>query len=129
MRFRCNNVACGQWPRCFEFEDRGGECPKCGMKGPPQVATLIDVHFMLMTAKGPISGRMGRQMVACQPDRAYLCRHPSEPFAATDDPRAVTCPKCVRLPCFREQAQQYEELAEMLGSPVKLTVDMGSGKG
>ncbi len=128
MRFRCSNVACGLWPRSFEFEDNGGECPKCGLKGPPGIASLIDVHLVVMNPRGPIMGRMGRQLIACQPNRAYLCRFPSEPFAATDDPRAVTCPKCQRLPAFREVATQYDEMGEILGAlgeTPRVTVDLG----
>lgn len=128
MRFRCNMPACGSFPKGFEFVDHGGVCPKCGSSGAPLVVALIDVHLMVMDSKGPIQGRMGRQYVACERARAYLCRHPEEPFAATDDPRAVTCPKCVRTGEFRAEASAYEELAQMVSDslPTVTVADMGA---
>ena len=127
MRFRCNMSTCGTFPQGFEFEDNSGVCPKCNASGPPRVAALIDVHLMVMHAKGPIEGKLGRQMVACQPKREYLCRNQFEMFSASDDPTAVTCPKCLRTDAFRERAA-IEELAMSGESPALVTVDLGASR-
>lgn len=120
MRFRCN--LCGDWPRMLEFEDNAGACPKCGARGVPNVAPLIDVHLMVMHAKGPINAPKGRQMVACQPNRDCLARSTLDLFSASDDPRAVTCPKCRRTENWKVRAREIDELAEALaeimGAPV-----------
>ncbi len=126
MRFRCN--LCSEVPRMFEWEDNSGACPKCGASGPPLVAALVDVHLMVMSRKGPIMGRMGRQYVCCQPERAYLNRHPAEQFFATDDLRAVTCPKCLRSREFAEMAPLYEDLERAVEAPAITTVDMGEAR-
>lgn len=127
MRFRCNMPTCGEFPRGFEFEDHGGECPKCGMKGPSRhVAALIDVHLLVLDRKGPILGGEGRQYVACEPKRAYLCRGPHDVWSATGDVLAVTCPKCVRTGEYRERAAGVAELARTLDAPTLAVVDMGA---
>lgn len=123
MRFRCNLPACGAFPKGFEFEDNGGECPKCGAKGPPLVATLTDICLLVPDRKGPIRGRSGGLYVACQPARAYLCRHSEDRFAATGDVLAVTCPRCVKTREFRERAAGIDELAGLLETAPRVTVD------
>jgi hypothetical protein len=127
MRFRCNH--CSDFPRTFfEWEGRGGECPQCGRKGPPAVAPLADVHLVVQDDKGPIMGQF-RQRVACQPKREFLGRSVREPFHASDDPRAVTCPKCRGMKEWQERAMMYEELEEALASlGVTPTMDLGEVK-
>lgn len=127
MRFRCN--LCGDFPQGFEFEDHAGVCPKCGASGSPHVAALIDVHFIVMDRKGPIVGSLGRQLIACQPQRSYLCRHPNEPFAASDEAAAVTCPRCRSTPAWRERARLIEQLLPALEPAATVTVDLATKKG
>jgi uncharacterized CHY-type Zn-finger protein len=91
------------------------------------IAPLIDVHYMVMSNMGPITGSEGRQYVACQPKREYLCRHPNERFAATGTPEAVTCPKCKRTKEFAEAAHTIESLLESLAPPPSVTVDLKAG--
>lgn len=126
MRFRCNMPTCGEFPRGHEFEDNGGVCPKCGASGGKMIATLIDVHLMVMDRKGPIQGGEGRQYVACEPKRDHLCRSPMHPWSASDDVLAVTCPKCVRTREYRERAAGIAELLSKLEAPTLTAVDFGS---
>src|SRR5690242_6691309 len=106
MRFRC--YACGPAPHGFEWSG-DPVCPRCNRVGPPVVQVLVDVHLMLMDPKGPIYGRWGRQLVACQPKRAHLALHSNDTFAASDDPRAVTCPACRRTPEWQAMAAQLPD--------------------
>jgi hypothetical protein len=125
MRFRCN--LCSQWPATLEFEDNAGACPKCGACEVPFVARLIDVHLMVVDARGPIRGGRGRQMVACQPARDHLAKSTLDLFSASDDPRAATCPRCRRTPLWKDRARQIDELARALaeieGLPVSVMTD------
>jgi len=105
-RFRC--VKCLPPPRGFEFEADYPQCPQCG--GVMQLLRLIDVHLIVMSQAGPILGIEGRQHVACQPKRDGLARHPADTFAATPDPREVTCPSCKGTPAYRDMAKLFPEI-------------------
>lgn len=72
---------------------------------------LVDVHFMVLHEHGPITGQWGRQYVACEPRRDALAKHPEDMYAATDDPRAVTCPSCKGTKQFKELAKLFPEIA------------------
>jgi hypothetical protein len=124
MRYRC--VFCGEWPAGFVFEGNGGQCPKCGASGPKLIAQLVDVHFLFPAEKGPIAGQRGRLQLACMPQRSYLATPDGDFFSASGDARAVTCPKCKGHSAWREAARQFDELAPMLESAAKLTVDLSS---
>src|ERR1700733_6354995 len=91
-RYRC--IRCKPMPRGFLFENDSGECPTCGASGFHYVHQITDVHLVVFSAKGPIRGQSGRQLIACQPGREQMALHKYEEFAATDDPRAVTCRSC-----------------------------------
>ena len=112
MRFRCR--ACGPLPAGLEWEATGNEqCPKCGRSTrthPYVVHELTDVHFIVRHADGPILGNSGRLFVACERKRDALARHMADSYAASDDPRAVTCPACKRTREFLEMARLFPEL-------------------
>jgi len=92
-RFRC--IKCGEPPDGFLFEADLPTCPRCYASGPLHIVQLVDVHFMVMDAKGPIQGAQGRQFIACQRKREYVILHTMDTFgAATDDPSVVTCRSC-----------------------------------
>jgi hypothetical protein len=106
MRFRCYSCPGDHLSRRPEFEGDPGaaRCPKCGA-GDPAIIPLVDVHFIVLDAKGPIAGLHGlRQYVACQPQRHYLAAHVHDDFAATDVPAAVTCPSCQGTPAWKTAA-------------------------
>lgn len=107
MRFRCNS--CGELPYLFEFEADTPTCPLCGRNGPPLIARLADVHFMVL-GSGHIRGPAGRQHVACQPQRQHLGLTHEEQFSASDDPRAVTCRSCKGTKAYQELAKLFPEI-------------------
>jgi hypothetical protein len=113
MRFRC--CKCFPPPLSLFFENDTGQCPKCGAAGPMSIAIITDVHLIVFDAKGPIGGPSGRQLVACQPKREQLAMHKFDTFAASDDPRAVTCRSCMGTPAYRELARAYAELLRPTG--------------
>ena len=109
-RYRCNNPACGQPPRGLEFEGRDGQCPRCGRQHRPGhaasgVVELCDVHFQVYHSAGAQDGWAGRFYVACEPKRDCLAPNPFLHYAASDDPRAVTCPACLRTKEWREMCR------------------------
>lgn len=111
MRWRCH--ACGSGTRYLEWEG-DGQCPRCGrgyVPGAGQVAPLTDVHLVVMAEDGPIWGGEGRQRVACQPRRDYLATTVDDFFAASDDPRAVTCPACRATREYQGMAALFPEIA------------------
>jgi len=103
-RFRCNRHTCGRPPQGHIFENDAGQCPKCGALAAPAVHELVDVHFVVM-GQGPILGPHGPSHIACQPQREHMALHPSDAFAASDVPTAVTCPSCLATPAFQEIVQ------------------------
>ena len=107
MRFRCRNNACGRLPQGFVFEGDLPQCPKCGTGR--HVVPIVDVHFIVI-GSGPIYGAAGFQHVACEPKRDGLALHPHDEYAATDDPRAVTCRSCRGTPAWRDMAKAFKEL-------------------
>lgn len=97
----------------LEYESDTGQCPRCNrspITHPYTVHPLIDVHFIVMDSRGPILGSFGRQLVACQPKREFLAAHSEDSYAATDDPRSVTCPACKRTKEWQELAKLFPEL-------------------
>lgn len=117
MRFRCYNcrdLRPGRIGQFREFEaDRAG-CPKCGA-GEPAVLELTDVHFLVPGPDGPLTGLAGlRWKVGCEPGREALALHLLDTYAATHDPRAVTCPSCRGLPAWRQAAGAFRELRQGL---------------
>ena len=99
-RFRCNRPTCGVMPQGFVFESDVPRCPRCGALGAPAVHELCDVHFLVM-GHGPLMGHHGAHHVACEPERPYLAQHLVH-YAASDDPHAVTCPRCRGMAVFQE---------------------------
>lgn len=105
MRFRC--YACrlplpGNQFR--EFESDRPSCPGCGA-GEQAVVELEDVHFLVLDPRGPVAGRDGRYRVGCEPKREQLALDTHDTYAATGDPRAVTCPSCKGLPEWKAAAR------------------------
>lgn len=88
-----------------EFEADRPLCPRCGGSG-LAVLKLVDVHLVYADEAGPIRGKFGRYRVACEPNRPVLSRHQHDEYAATGEPRAVTCRRCLRTP-------QWEELVKL----------------
>lgn len=130
MRFRCNTcVQEGKrFPHMFEFESDTQVCPLCGASGPPLVAALIDVHFVVMHPKGAIHAASGRQYIACSPKRTTFGVNPNVPYSATGEVTAVTCPRCKGTREYLERAKLIEELEEQVAEATrKIVVDMGSG--
>ncbi len=128
MRFRCYNPTCGTVPRGFVFEGDIPQCPKCGRIGQPGVQELTDVHFVVM-GTGPIFGGAGKQHIACQPLRDCMARHLDDQFAATDDPRSVTCRSCKGTPAYQDMAKLFPEIAlgEAMDRARGITVAAGCG--
>lgn len=82
------------------------------------------IHFLAQDAAGPIRStrrvvgqgnqtvevsRGGRWLVACEPGRKHLSLVSKsgavlEHFAATGDPRVVTCPKCMSSLAYQQSA-------------------------
>jgi hypothetical protein len=100
--------------RYHEFEADKPLCPKCGA-GEPAVLQLVGVHFLYGDRMGPIEGRHGlRYRVACEPSREILAAHLADDYAASGDPRAVTCPSCLTTPHYRRAASIIKELRQMM---------------
>lgn len=102
-RFRC--VWHGNPMHGHEFDSDNGVCPKCGRSGLPHVQELVSVHFMMPHPHGPFMGPDGiRRAIGCEQQRDVLAysQLAEHHYAATDDPRAVTCPSCRGLPVFRQ---------------------------
>jgi hypothetical protein len=130
-RFRC--IKCARPPRGREFgrDDLVPVCDQCGAMGSPWVFELTDVHLVALDPKGPLEGAMGRQLVACQPSREYLALHAHDDFAATDDPRVVTCPRCKGTDAYKQRASLYKSLRrerDMEAYARKVRVDLGNLK-
>jgi hypothetical protein len=97
-----------------EFEGDRPLCPKCGA-GMPAVVELVPVHFLYGDPLGPIEGVHGlRYKVACEPTREVLARHIGDEYAATGDPRAVTCLSCLTTPQYRRAAVLIKELRQAM---------------
>jgi hypothetical protein len=93
-----------------EFEGDRPLCPKCGA-GEPAVLELTPVHFLFGAPDGPIEGKNGlRYRAACEPGREVLAVHALDQYAATGDPRAVTCPSCMGTPAYKRAAGFVKEL-------------------
>ncbi len=115
MRFRCNNCFVAARPSLAErlaciFEADLPVCPRC------QAANCVElalVHLLVPDQKGPIYDPSGRLHVACEPKRDALARHRFDDYAATQDPRAVTCPSCMGTPA-------YEQLLTLIAPKVAL---------
>jgi len=118
-RFRCYNCKPVRFAVRPEFEADKPLCPKCGASE-PAVIELTPVHFLYGDPMGPIEGRNGlRYKVACQPGREVLATHVGDTYAATGDPRAVTCPSCLGTPQYKRAASFIKELrhAMIQGDP------------
>jgi hypothetical protein len=114
MRYRCYNCKTRKPGVYHEFESDRPRCPKCGA-GEPAVLELTDVHFLAADPTGPIEGKNGlRFRVACQPTRDALALHTTDTYAASGDPRAVTCPSCATTPAYRHAASFVKELRQLL---------------
>ncbi|MDE2097164.1 MAG: hypothetical protein KGL39_07950 [Patescibacteria group bacterium] len=87
-------MKCKPPPRGRIFESDSGQCPHCGAEGTHAVFELVYVHFIVM-GSGPIFGAHGKQHVACEPNRDGLSIRPGDCYAASEDPRATTCPGCM----------------------------------
>ncbi len=132
-RWRCYD--CGFGAQFLEWVG-DGECPKCGRKfgGPGKsragVQPLTDVHLVTFADDGPVLGLHGRLVVACQPKRDGLALYPGDDYAATDDPRAVTCPSCRGTPAWKALAEQFPEimLEETLRRSRGMTVEKGKAR-
>jgi hypothetical protein len=120
-RFRCVN--CGEPPEGFYFEAARDQCPRCGKSGPVWIASLVDVHLVVMDDAGAIASPNGRQFVACQKRRDHLAAHQYERFAATDDPAAVTCPSCKGTPWWLAAAAANELIARRADAQRRLRAD------
>lgn len=127
MRFRCNLCREAMWPKDFVFEDHDGACPKCGARGLPSVVEMVDIHFMVLCANGPIMGSRGAQKVACQPRRSHLAlpHGAGEHFSATGDVREVTCPRCKGTQDYKEAATLAGLLDAVADQQATVFVDLG----
>jgi hypothetical protein len=114
MRFRCYNCKARKPGVYREFEGDRAKCPHCGA-GEPAVLELTPVHFLAGDPKGQIEGKNGlRYRVACDPRRDVLAVASSDTYAASGDPRAVTCPSCLTTPCFQRAASFVKDLRHVL---------------
>ena len=115
-RFRCYNCPDrrpGRGGYFREFESDRPSCPHCGA-GAQAVAPLVDVHFLLPDAAGPIWGKGGtRWRIGCQPRREILAVSTSDSFSVSHDVQAVTCPSCRGLPAFQ---QEFKAVVATTGS-------------
>lgn len=112
-RYRCYNCRLQKIGFYREFAKDRPECDHCGA-GAPAVVELLDIHFLASSSNGPIEGKNGRRFfVCCMPKREYLSVGLHDNFAATGDPRAVTCPICIESEAFKKfvvNVTQYKSI-------------------
>jgi hypothetical protein len=92
----CRNPECRDDDREFRFtvENDRFACPKCGADRSPQVGLLVLTHLLLPHPQGPILGKAGRWVIACDDERAYLATA-TNLEAATDNAKIANCPGCI----------------------------------
>ncbi len=112
---RCRCYRCQLRPGEFlEFEADRLACPKCGA-GEAVVIELADVHWLMPDPAGPHEGSDGvRRAVGCDRKRDVLALGTLDHFAASPDPRAVTCPRCQGLEAWRQAAALFREMRGVL---------------
>lgn len=97
-----------------EWEGDKELCPRCGA-GSPAVVQLVPVHFLYGDLMGPIAGANGlHYKVACEPGREVLALHIKDDYAASGDPRAVTCPSCMGTSHYKRAASLIKELRQAM---------------
>lgn len=92
----CRNPECAENGKEFHFavENDLFCCPKCGADRAPMVGLLVLTHLLVPHEKGPILGRNGRWVLACDDARAYLATATNQE-AATDNAKIANCPGCI----------------------------------
>lgn len=102
QRWRC--IFCGDVknaPLEFASAAERPKCPRCS-RGGTALVPLTDVHFLYPDPSGPIMGLYElRYRVACMPGLAQ-----PNGQAISDFTPAVTCPRCLQHPKFREYQVQ-----------------------
>jgi hypothetical protein len=71
--------------------------------------------------RGAIHTPFGRQFVACEPARELYSVTASDGYAATPDPRAVTCPSCKGTEHWRAAARRFAEMEHELAKVAAAT--------
>lgn len=89
--FRCNRPTC---KKVFEAAALTN-CPDCGI-GPGMVGEIVPVHYLVVSADGPIFCADGPRMIACNQNRDRL------PASCSTERVAVTCPRCRASTIFAE---------------------------
>lgn len=92
----CRNKHCRIDGKEFQFpvEHDRFACPKCGADSKPMVGVLVLTHLLLPHEQGPLKGRSGRWVIACDDQRAYLATATNQE-AATDNAEVANCPGCL----------------------------------
>lgn len=81
----------------YIFDSKLPQCDKCG-NGPPNIATVVVMHYAYYNPKGHMKGYQGRKIaIACG------SRVPVSPYNChTDNIDIVNCPACYKSEIFKK---------------------------
>lgn len=107
--YRCYNPDCSPNDLAdgFDFSGVEAKCPKCH-QGRPVVVDKTAIHLLVKDKeKGKVIGAMGSKWrCLCDKEKAHFVA-PTE--AATDDRRAVTCPRCLEMVAILDEHQHADD--------------------